>query len=103
MFIEPGNLTKDEIISTVEKGIFVTDVNGLHAGLNPISGDFNVQASGFMIENGKIANPVTLFVISGNFYEMMNNVDLIGNDIEKRFNEIASPTLKIKELAISGK
>ena len=42
MFIEPGNLTKDEIISTVEKGIFVTDVNGLHAGLNPISGDFNV-------------------------------------------------------------
>lgn len=34
---------------------------------------------------------------------MMNNVDLIGNDIEKRFNEIASPTLKIKELAISGK
>lgn len=51
------------------KRYFVTDVNGLHAGLNPISGDFNVQASGFMIENGKIANPVTLFVISGNFYE----------------------------------
>ena len=103
MFIEPGNLTKDEIISTVEKGILVTDVNGLRVVLNPISGDFIVQASGFMIENGKIANPVTLFVISGNFYEMMNNVDLIGNDIEKRFNEIASPTLKIKELAISGK
>lgn len=103
MFIEQGTLTKEEILKTVDDGIFVTEVNGLHAGLNPISGDFNVQASGFLIKEGKLANPVTLFVISGNFYEMMNNVELIGNDIEKRFNGIASPTLKIKSLAISGK
>lgn len=103
LFIEEGNLSKDEILATVEEGIFVTEVNGLHAGLNPISGDFNVQASGFMIRNGKLAEPITLFVVSGNFYEMMNQVDAIGNDIEKRFVGVASPTLKIKSLAISGK
>lgn len=103
LFIKEGAKTKDEIIATVDDGIYVCEVNGLHAGLNPISGDFNVQASGFEIKNGKVANPITLFVVSGNFYEMMNNVDEIGNDIEKRFIGVASPTLKIKSLAVSGK
>lgn len=103
LFIKEGKFSKDDIISTVEEGIFVTEVSGLHAGLNPISGDFNVQASGFMIKNGKLDCPITLFVVSGNFYEMMNQVDMIGNDIEKRFVGVASPTLKIKSLAISGK
>lgn len=103
LYLEQGELSKDEIIASVENGIFVTEVGGLHAGLNPISGDFNVQATGFVIKNGQIDRPITLFVVSGNFYEMMNNVELIGNDIEKRFVDVASPTLKIKSLAISGK
>lgn len=103
MYLEQGNLSKDEIIATVQDGLYITEVNGLHAGLNAISGDFNVQATGFVIKNGKIDRPVTLFVISGNFYEMMNNVELIGNDIEKRFVGVASPTLKIKSLTVSGK
>jgi PmbA protein len=103
LYLQEGELTKDEIIATVEDGIYLTDVGGLHAGLNPISGDFNVQGTGFVIKNGKIDRPITLFVVSGNFYEMMNNVELIGNDIEKRFVGVACPTLKIKSLAISGK
>ena len=103
LYLQEGDLTKDQIIASVENGIFVTEVGGLHAGLNPISGDFNVQATGFVIKNGQIDRPITLFVVSGNFYEMMNNVELIGNDIEKRFVGVASPTLKIKSLAVSGK
>lgn len=103
LYLKEGNLSKDEIIATVDNGIFVTEVNGLHAGLNPISGAFNVQASGFVIKDGKIDRPITLFVVSGNFYEMMNDVIEIGNDIEKRFVGVASPTIKIGSLAISGK
>ena len=99
----PGEMTKDEIIKEIKHGIYITSVAGLHAGLNPISGDFNVQSKGFLIKNGKLDQPVTLFVTSGNFYELLNNVEEIGNDIEKRFTGVASPTLKIKSLAISGK
>ena len=98
-----SNVTFASGTATVEDGIYLTEVGGLHAGLNPISGDFNVQGTGFVIKNGKIDRPITLFVVSGNFYEMMNNVELIGNDIEKRFVGVACPTLKIKSLAISGK
>lgn len=103
LFIQEGSISKDEIIAKTNEGVMITEVNGLHAGLNPISGNFNVQASGFIIKDGKLDRPITLFVLSGNFYEMMNNVEEIGNDIEKRFVGVASPTLKIKSLAISGK
>ena len=103
LYLQEGSLSKDEIIATVENGIFITEVNGLHAGLNPISGDFNVQSSGFVIKDGKLDRPITLFVLSGNFFELMNNVEEIGNDIEERFTGVACPTLKIKSLAVSGK
>ena len=102
-YLEPGKYSLEEIIATIENGIYVTSVAGLHAGLNPISGDFNVQASGYLVENGKQSKPVTLFVISGNFFEMLNNVEMIGNDLEKRFINVASPALKIKSLQVSGK
>lgn len=99
----PGEMTKDEIIKQIKHGIYITNVAGLHAGLNPISGAFNVQSSGALIENGEIVKPVTLFVTSGNFFEMFNEVTYIGNDIEERFVGVAAPTIAVKKLMISGK
>lgn len=101
--LKPGNETFDDLISSTERGLYVTEISGLHAGLDPISGDFNVQSSGFLIENGKITKPVTLFVISGNFFEMMNNVEKIANNVEKNYLDTASPSIKIKSLMVSGK
>lgn len=103
LYLKPGTMSEEEIIKTVDKGILVTEVNGLHAGLNPISGAFNVQGSGYLIENGVKTKPITLFVISGNFFEMMNDVACIGNNIEKRFVGVAAPTIKVNQLTISGK
>ena len=99
----PGTETKDEIIKQIKHGIYITNVAGLHAGLNPISGSFNVQSSGALIENGEIVKPITLFVTSGNFFEMFNEVTHIGNDIEERFVGVAAPTIAVKKLMISGK
>lgn len=103
LYLAPGEKTLDEIIGSMENGILVTEVNGLHAGLNPISGAFNVQASGFEIKNGKIGKPVTLFVVSSNFYELLNSIEEIGNDLENNFIGVAAPSVKIKSVMISGK
>ena len=46
---------------------------------------------------------VDVVIIESNFYEMFNNVEMIGNNTEKNFNGVASPSLKIKEVQISGK
>ena len=56
-----------------------------------------------MIRDGKLAEPVTLFVVSGNFYEMMNNVEKIGSDAPEKNTGVSCPSLKVNGLMISGK
>lgn len=103
LYLEPGTKSFDDLVASMDSGILVTDVSGLHAGLNPISGAFNVQASGFEIKDGKIDRPVTLFVVSSNFYELLNNIEEIASDLENNFIGVAAPSVKIKSVMISGK
>lgn len=102
LYIEKGNVSKEEMIASLEEGLLITDVEGLHAGVNPISGDFSLKASGFLITNGKINRAVTLIVISGNFFKLMKEVQNIANDLEIGYTGIASPSLQFKAIAVSG-
>ena len=99
--LEPGNISLDEIIKNTKEAIMITDVTGLHAGVNAISGDFNLQCSGYYIKNGKIERALTLMVLSGNFKDMLNNVKEIASDIEYN-NGMAMPSLVINNMNISG-
>ena len=103
LYLQPGTKSEEELIASIEDGIYITDISGLHAGLDIISGDFNVQSSGRLIKNGKLADPVTLFVVSGNYYDMMNNVVEIANNLEDKLTGTHAPSVKISKLAISGK
>jgi PmbA protein len=103
LYLKPGNQSLDEMIAGVEKGLFITKCAGLHSGLNPISGSFNLQATGYLIENGKKTQPVTLIVVSGNFFEMLNEVEIVGNDLIKNLMGVGAPSIKVKSLMVSGK
>ena len=94
--------SKDEMIKGVKEGLLITDLAGLHSGVNPINGDFSAQASGFLIENGAVVRPVTLIVVSGNLLKMMNAVDEIGDDFKLFHNNIGTPSVKIAQLPVSG-
>ncbi len=101
LYIEPGKGTLEDLISSVDGGLLVTDVMGMHTA-NSISGDFSVGATGFWIAKGKKAYPVREITIAGNILDLMKNVDAVGGDI--RFSgRIGSPSLRIKELSIGGK
>lgn len=101
--IKNGDTSKDDMIASLDEGLLITSLQGLHASLNPISGDFSGQASGFLIEKGKIVRPVTLIVLSGNFLKMMNDVDKVGNDLEIEYTGFGSPTIMFGMMPISGK
>lgn len=103
LYLEPGSTSLEEMIASTERGILITKCAGLHAGLNPISGTFNLQSTGYLIENGKKVRPVTLIVVSGNLYEMLNEVEFIGNDLLKNFVGVGAPSIKVKSLMVSGK
>ena len=90
------------MVKSLKEGVIITDVAGLHSGVNTVSGDFSVQSSGFYVKDGKIVHPVTLIVLSGNFYEMLKQVDKVGNDLRFDSSSIGSPSLKIKKMSISS-
>lgn len=105
LYIEKGEKTLDEIINSTKKGILITELQGLHSGLNTISGDFSLSALGFLIEDGKINRPLEQITIAGNFFEMINSIEEIGNDLKFGLpsdSYIGSPSIKIKKLAIAG-
>ena len=85
--------------------MFITDVAGLHSGLNPVSGDFSLSANGYRIVNGKIDSPVNQITIAGNFFEVLNNIDEIASDLKfgaPMLGYFGSPSIKLKKLSISG-
>jgi PmbA protein len=101
LFIEPGSLSFDSLVSSMDRGLLVTEVMGMHTA-NAISGDFSVGATGFWIEGGKKAYPVREITIAGNILDLMQHVDAVGSDL--RFSgRIGSPSLHIRELSIGGK
>jgi len=104
-YIKNGDKSLDEIVSTIDKGLLITNLDGLHAGLNTISGDFSLSASGYEIENGKIKRPVEQITVAGNFFNMIKNIEEIGNDLKFGLpgsSYIGCPSIKFKSLAVSG-
>ena len=101
--LECGNTSLEDMAKTIDDGLLITSLQGLHAGLNPVSGDFSAQASGFRIENGKVTYPVSLIVVSGNFLKLLQDVEIVGNDEFISYNGVSAPSLKISKLSISGK
>ena len=102
-YIVPGELNVDEEIKKMKKGLVITDLAGTHAGCNPISGDFSLQASGFLVENGEIVKPVALITVAGNYLTLLQDVTGICTDLKFDFGFIGSPSLKIRSLKVSGK
>jgi len=101
-YIEAGERSKDELIAGTSRGLLLTEFDGLHAGLNPISGDMSLKTCGYLIEDGKIVRPVTLIVLSGNFLKMMNQVEEVGSDLKISYTGIGAPSVKFAGVSISG-
>ncbi len=101
LYVEPGKTSLDELIQSVDKGLLVTEVMGMHTA-NAISGDFSVGATGFWIEKGKKIHPVREVTIAGNILDFMKHIDAVGSNI-RFFGRLGCPSLRIKTLSVGGK
>ncbi|MDX9872548.1 MAG: TldD/PmbA family protein [Clostridia bacterium] len=99
-YMAPGEKSPQEIIGELPKGLYVTDVMGMHTA-NPVSGDFSLGAAGLLIENGELTRPVKGVAIAGNLQEILMDVDAVGNDLTF-FVTKGAPTLRIKAMSVSG-
>lgn len=100
--IVPGNKTQEELIAGVTDGVLVQSVQGLHSGVNAVSGDFSTGASGLMIRNGVTAEPVREFTIASTLQRMLLDIVEIGGDIEWLPMRATGVSLVISEVMLSG-
>lgn len=100
LFLQPGTASPEEILQSVDNGLYLTEMFG--SGVNSVTGDFSQGASGFWIENGKISFPVQEITIAGNVLKALKNVQAIGNDLSFRRGSTAAPTLLIAEMTVGG-
>lgn len=105
-YVEAGHTTNEEMIRSIDKGLYIVSLEGMHAGINPVSGDFSLAAKGFLVEKGKKTRPVNQITVSGNFLKMIQEIEVIGKDLEFGLPSGASiygaPSIKVKSLTISG-
>ncbi|MCL1924271.1 MAG: TldD/PmbA family protein, partial [Defluviitaleaceae bacterium] len=101
-YIEPSKNSLNYLFEKMQNGIIITSFAGLHAGTNSISGEFSLQAEGFIIEAGEKSRPIQNFVVSGNFYKMLNNIEELADDIYFGGGSLGSPSIWVKELIIAG-
>ena len=103
IIVKPGRKSEEEMISSIKEGVYITDLEGLHAGMNARSGNFSLQSQGFMIRDGKIAEPLALITLSGNLVEMFNNIKDVGSNSKFLLGGRAScPSMSFKKLVVSG-
>jgi PmbA protein len=98
-YVQPGAASPEEIIRSVDRGLYVTEMIGF--GVNLVTGDYSRGAVGIWIEKGELTYPVEEITIAGNLKDMLRDVEMIGNDLEWR-SSIASPTIKIRRMTVAG-
>jgi len=98
-YAPPGPHSPEEIIRSVDRGLYVTEMIGF--GVNLVTGDYSRGAVGLWIEKGELAYPVEEITIAGNLKDMLRGIEMIGNDLEWR-GAVAAPTLKIGRMTVAG-
>jgi PmbA protein len=104
LIIEPGEATLEDLFAQAGDGLYVTDVAGLHSGVNPVSGTFSVGASGLLIENGEAGTPVREITIASDLVSMLKSVQGVGS--ASRWvpfgGSVKAVPLLLGEMAVSG-
>lgn len=104
LYLAAGEWSEEGLLERLGNGIYITGLDGLHAGANTQSGDFSLKASGFLVENGKKTRPVKNFTIADNFFAMLKKVDALSDKVKFSLTStMGSPDVLFTDVAVSGK
>lgn len=111
-FIAEGPNTREEIIANTEYGLYAKSMGG--GSVNPATGDFNFAVNeGYIIRNGKIAEPVRGATLIGNGPAILHQIDMVGENLDRAQGmcgaasgsiptDVGQPALRVKEMTVGG-
>ena len=104
LYLKAGEMTEEELLKVAGNGVYINALGGLHAGANPVSGDFSLQSAGFLIEDGKKTRRVKSFTVAGNFYDLLGSIQAVASNLEfPGMGTVGSPSVLVEGLSVAGK
>jgi len=103
--VEAGENNFEELLKDLGRGLVISELEGIHAGVDPVSGDFSLKAAGFLVENGAVVRPVSNITVAGNFVSMMKDVAAVGSDLRFGMPQggyFGSPSILVSGLTVAG-
>ncbi len=112
-FIERGTSTKEEIIQATKYGLYAKKMGG--GSVNPVTGEFNFAVQeGYLIKNGKIGKPVKGATLVGSGAEILMNIDMIADNLERAQGmcgsssgsipaDVGQPCLRVRNITVGGR
>jgi len=102
LHLVPGTRSQAELIADIDDGLLVQSVQGIHSGVNSVSGDFSTGAAGLLIRNGQVAEPVREFTIASTLQRMLLDIVEVGGDVDWLPMRAAGVSLVVNDVTMSG-
>lgn len=99
LYLAAGSISVDALLGDIQRGLYVIEMMG--SSINPLTGDYSRGAAGFLIENGKLGDPVSEITIAGNLKDMFRHITP-ASDLVFRYGTDA-PTLRVDGMTIAGR
>ncbi|MEZ4629101.1 MAG: metallopeptidase TldD-related protein, partial [Eubacteriales bacterium] len=96
--VEKGDKGYDALLAELGDGLVISDLEGLHAGVDAVSGAFSLKASGLLVKDGAVVRPVSNITVAGNFVTLMKDVIAVGSDLRYALPQsgfFASPSVLV--------
>ena len=104
--IQAGENSEEELLKAIGNGIYINECKGFHAGANAVTGDFSIESAGFMIRDGKKAEAIKEFTVSGNFFELLKQIKEFSNEVKygipSDFTLFGSPDALVTDMSVAG-
>lgn len=105
-YIKEGTLTDGELLRKMGDGLYITELKGLHAGADAVTGDFSIESAGYTVENGKLGRAVKGFTVAGNFFELLKNIEAVSDNVKfglpSGLTSFGSPDVCVGEMSVAG-
>ncbi len=98
LWLAAGTMTPDELMADIKLGLYITELIGM--GVNGVTGDYSRGAAGFLIRDGRLAEPVAELTVAGHLTEMFANLTPANDLVFRRGTD--SPTVRIEGMTMAG-
>ena len=105
-YIKGGEVSDGQLFEALKDGIYITELKGLHAGANAVTGDFSIESAGFEVKDGKIGAAIKSFTVAGNFFELIKNIEMLSNNVKfgfpAGFKVFGAPNTLVRGCSVAG-